>query len=155
MPLWGLQAASRIAGPLLLVAAGIAIGAFSAYRLTTVPAHERAEELAAAVATERASVSAALAANQTNQSTISDLELRLNALVESRRAEEARTAAELERRRQESERARREADRLREEVSRAWGTSKDCEAYRDLRVAGACPAVADRVRERSIPPGGY
>lgn len=135
--------------------AGLALaGAAAAQTWRLGNAQETIGEYREKVRSQAAAIDAAAAANETQTATIRQLRDRIAEMVESRRVEAERREAELTERDRELARARAEAADLRREIDDAFDATYSCATLRDLRVDTACPAVADRLRERTRYQGG-
>ena len=112
-------------------------------------AREEVGEYRARFEAQVSATQTAVRANATNQSTITELELRLRDLVASRQLEQEQRDLALEAREREAQAARKEAARLRRQLDAAWRSTGDCESLGRVDLAGVCPDVAARLRERA------
>lgn len=94
-------------------------------------------------------------ANVTNTTTITELEQRIESMIEERRVDTQRREEVLVEREQELLRARARADELERERDNEIETNQDCADLTSLNVGLFCPATAGQLRERSRGPGGH
>ena len=80
---------------------------------------------------------------------ITDLGTRLADLAAARAIEARTREAEIAANVTALNAARREADRLRRQVNADWSSTPSCQSLGILRVDTACPAIAQRLRERT------
>lgn len=130
------------------VALGLAISSAVLYRAWQ-NAREEVGEYRARLEAQASATQTAVRANATNQSTITELEQRLRDLVAARQLEQEQRDLALEAREREAQTALQEAARLRRQLNAAWRSTSDCEAFGRVDVAGVCPDVAARLRERA------
>lgn len=144
MPPWALKWAMPVAGYLLAAILG--------WRL--LGAHERIGELEFNLAAQADETREAADANAATVAALRQLQAQNKAMIDARRAEQARTEAELEARERAAIIAREEADRLRSERDALIQDDPTCQAHSRQVLADSCPAIADRMRERSLRAGG-
>lgn len=93
-------------------------------------------------------------ANTTNMVTVTELETRINTMVEERRIDTVRREEVLVEREQELLRVNARADRLEEERDNEITNNADCADLTSLSLDQFCPNTAQQLRQRSIGAGG-
>lgn len=94
-------------------------------------------------------------ANASNLVTIETLRRANQSLVDERKADTARTQAELEKRAQAVSQWQQEATRLKRERDAIIRNDSACNAHGQAVFADSCPALAERLRERSRSQGSH
>jgi hypothetical protein len=130
------------------VALGLAISTAFCFRAWQ-NAREEVGEYRARLEQQAAQTETAVAANASNQTSITELEQRLRDMTAARQLEREQRDLALAAREREALAAREDAARLRRQLNAAWRSTSDCEALGRVDVAGVCPDVAARLRERA------
>lgn len=139
MPPWALKWAVPIAGYLLAAILG--------WRLLS--AHERNGELEAKLEAQAGETRECADTNKSNLTALAEVRDAHNACLDGRRADADRREAELEARGAAMLAAQGEAERLRRERDELIRQDPTCEAHSRQVLADSCPAIAERLRERS------
>lgn len=116
--------------------------------------YERNGELEAKLDDQVQETNECVAANETNDETITQLESRIETLSTLRAAEAEERERVLTEREEELARARARADRLEREREDEIATNDDCAALMQLDLDSFCPATAHQLRQRSIGASG-
>jgi hypothetical protein len=111
--------------------------------------------LGASLEAQKSAIKEAVDANQSNQVTITDLQKRLNELVSQRKTDAEEREKVLSQRDQELAAMRASAAAERRRNRELFRSTASCEGLAELRIDLACPAIADRLRERSAGQGGH
>lgn len=139
MPPWALKWAVPYAGYLLAAIFGWLL----------LSAHERIGEVEAKLDTQAGETREAADANTTNLQTIADLRSQIATMIAAHAANARKTQRELEVRAEAMLAAQGEAERLRRERDELIRQDPTCEAHSRQVLADSCPAIAERLRERS------
>lgn len=118
-----------------------------------VAAKEEIGALKTVVEVQKGEIEEAVAANGTNQTTITDLQTRLNALVLQRQTEAEERERSMAERERELAAARAETAAERRRNRELFRSTAGCEELAGLRIDLACPAVAERLRNRASQSG--
>jgi hypothetical protein len=112
-------------------------------------AKERVGELEVKLQTQVEQTQKAVDANLTNMSTILMLEGTVSDMIVQRQADADERERELENRDREVDLALQIAEEDRRERLELFHATQSCDELANMRVDLACPAIADRLRERS------
>lgn len=99
-----------------------------------------------AIKADRATV---IKANASNQTTISELERRIQIMIDERSQDAREREAALAQRDKELAAANRAADKARRERDALFRSTPGCEQLARLDIGALCPAAAKRLQERS------
>jgi hypothetical protein len=100
-----------------------------------------------------AAVDEAVSVNRTQTANVDALAQKIMDMVAQRASEAAQRAAEIAARDAALVVARRDADRLRRQINVDWSSTTGCQSLSALRVDTACPAIAQRVHDRTVRQG--
>jgi len=101
-----------------------------------------------------AAVDQAVTVNKTQTANVDALARKIEEMVAQRASEAAQRAAEIAARDAALVVARRDADRLRRQINVDWSSTTGCQSLSTLRVDTACPAIAQRVHDRTMRQAG-